>query len=296
MNTSHDREHERVAVIIVTYKRPENLSLTLDSVLQQAVPPAVVVVVNNGPDSLDVAHIVRRNGVDLRILELQENRGYAGGLAAGIQSLGVASDHDYFWFLDDDSPVEPESLARAIQTLRALPPRSSLANRGHKLGWKRLTPVSASARPELADLVLVDGALVPQFAIESVGVPRADLFMMFEDFEISTRLRKHGFPLYVSNAVRSQPAHLGSTPEHEAWRGYYQTRNHLRVAIDLRDLRLLVFAFVRLGKQTGWQLVNGGTGRKEKITMRYRGLGDALRGRMGKTVEPVSSHVVEEIN
>lgn len=286
MTDSDEVGHVAVAAIIVTFMRPEMLRRTLVSVLEQAAPPAMILVVNNGPEQLDIGS-VPSSGAGLVTLELQENRGYAGGLAAGMQYATERGEFDYFWLLDDDSPVELDSLAKALETLRELPPRSVLANRGQTLGWTHVAPVRCGRRPVAADLVLVDGTLVPRVAFDMIGPPRTDLFMMFEDYELSTRLRRSGFPLYVSNAVRSQPAHLGSTPENLAWRGYYQTRNHFRVALDLRDKRLLSFAIARLAKQTIWLLSRANNERVATIAMRYRGLRDAICGRMGKTVDPV---------
>lgn len=288
MKDSLTSGQDGVAAIIVTFMRPEILKKTLVSVLDQATPPALVLVVNNGPEALDLSSVP--NGTtELTTLELQENRGYAGGLAAGMHYLSERDGFDYFWLLDDDSPVELDSLTKALETLRELPPRSTLANRGRTLGWTHSAPVPVGAKPVPADLVLVDGTLVPRVAIDTVGTPRTDLFMMFEDYELSTRLRRSGFALYVSDAVKSQPAHLGSTPENLSWRGYYQTRNHFRVALDLRDRRLLTFAIVRLAKQTVWQLARGNNDRMGAIAMRYQGLHHAIRGRMGKTVDPILS-------
>ena len=286
MAPKHKLPNVRVAAVIVTYRRPQVMKATLESVLQQATPPEAVVVVNNGPEAL--RSDLLQNDPTVRIVNLSENPGYAGGLAAGMSLLGEISTFDYYWLLDDDSPVERQSLARALNVLQNLPDNAVLANRGKLLKWGYAEPRMAGPSPLLADLVLVDGTLIPRAAIEAVGPPRTDFFMMFEDFELSIRLRRSGFPLYVSDAVRSQPAHLGSGTDNSAWRGYYQTRNHLRAALDLREGRLLMYALVRLSKQVMWQLFKGGDLRGEAIQFRLRGFWDALHNRMGKTVEPIS--------
>ena len=131
----------RVAIVIVTFKRQQLLSVLFDSLLKLTVEPWRVVVVDNEHSS-ETAALVRRfsqmtdrvwgdyaeNESDSREaantynLELFgrvayapqiENTGGSGGFCAGVKAaydLGA----EWFWVMDDDVAVEPEGLERLL--------------------------------------------------------------------------------------------------------------------------------------------------------------------------------------
>jgi hypothetical protein len=65
----------------------------------------------------------------------------------------------------------------------------------------------------------------------------------------------------------------------------YQTRNHLRMALDLRSPALLWGFLDRSTRQIGWALLHD-PHRWRLVRLRLRGAFDAIANRMGPRVEP----------
>lgn len=285
MTGSGDRR--RVAAVVVTRNRPEPLAATLASLEGQEPPLDRIVVVDSGSD--DGPPSLGSGIVPVDVVDAGDNVGFGAALAVGMRHVG--SDRvDWIWLLDDDSPVAPGSLRRALDTVAAHPDVAVLANRGGFFRHGRIHHVGARGPvPFGVDFCLVDGTLVSRRVVEAVGVPRSDLFMMFEDFDYSTRVVAAGFEVAVSDAVRSTPMHLGSSasaaPSLTRWRLYYQSRNHLRIMLErrsvvgvagwaLREAKILVFA--ARDRREPWHLAR----------LLGRSVLDAVRGRMGRTIDP----------
>lgn len=127
-----------------------------------------------------------------------------------------------------------------------------------------------------ADFTLIDGALVDAQVVAAIGYPRADLFMMMEDFEYTTRARRAGYRLVVVGGDTSEHLHLGSSAP---WRSYYQARNLLRIALDRRSPTLLMGWTLR---EIGFAVALLRSRRWSTMALRARGAMDALRGRTGR--------------
>lgn len=273
-----------VAAVVVTRDRPDPLARTVDSLLRQSRPPEHVLVVDSGSS---LARPVLDPSVE--VLELGDNVGFGAALAAGMQHLRAAGvGPDLLWLLDDDSPVTPGSLAAALEVLADHPEVGLLANRGCtlRLGVPQHLPPPARPAPEEVDSALLDGALVRRAVVDRCGVPRTDLFMVHEDLDYTTRVAAGGFMVAVSSAVVSSPEHLGSSvPGENAWRLYYQSRNHVRLALDRRSPVWLAGA---VGREARIAVAAVAAGRWSSARAVGRGLVDGVRGRMGRTVEPGS--------
>lgn len=277
----------RVVAVVVTRDRPAPLATTLRSLEEQGSPLERIVVVDSGSTTghPDVG-AVRNVPVDL--VDAQDNVGYGAGLTMGMRAALSNSDPDYFWLLDDDSPLGEGSLQRAVRLLVANPGLDVLGNRGGYYRRGRVRHLSREGlQPLPVDFCLVDGALVSRNAVERVGFPRTDFFMMFEDIEYTTRIAAAGLRLAISSAVTSEPMHLGSSSAAHSshWRKYYQARNHLRMVLDRRSI-VGVFGWV-LREMA--MIVSAVRHRRDSaVQIRLIGLGafDAVRGRMGRTIEP----------
>src|SRR4029077_20177053 len=87
------------------------------------------------------------------------------------------------------------------------------------------------------DAVISSGSLVRGKAVMAVGLPRADFFMDFVDFEYCLRLRRHNYKIALVRDSRLN--HAIGTPrivtvlgfsklrsDQPAWREYYLSRNY----------------------------------------------------------------------
>jgi N-acetylglucosaminyl-diphospho-decaprenol L-rhamnosyltransferase len=112
----------RIAVVIATRNRRDELRQTLDRLLGYAGARELVVVDNASDDG--TADLVRRRHPDVRLMRLEENAGAHG------RSVGVAVlDTMYVAFSDDDSWWAPGALRRAADVLDAHPRLGLIAGR-----------------------------------------------------------------------------------------------------------------------------------------------------------------------
>ena len=117
---------EKLAIVIVTFKRQQLLDQLLDSLLYlQDAPWRVIVVDNeNSADAANVVELHRRlvgqgltavpwpDGAETFVyVPMSENTGGACGFAKGVRQafrLGA----EWFWLMDDDVTVMPDAVAK----------------------------------------------------------------------------------------------------------------------------------------------------------------------------------------
>jgi GT2 family glycosyltransferase len=282
-----------VAVVVMTRNRVDALRQTLRSIDSQTVPSESIIVVDGGSGD-GTAELVGRDFPAVHVLRFEENIGPAAGRSIGMR---YAFEHgcDMVWLVDDDSTPRPNALGRLLRAESLLAGAGIIGVRSGRIehGLIRHDPPPAHVPQRddppvirAVDFVLLDGALVGRSAAEIAGYPREDFFIMMEDVEYPLRVAKHGLGIYELREPLIDSDHLGSRPDDPTtiWRGYYQARNHIRMAIDLRmpmvlvgaALRELRFCMLYLGRPDGQQ----------RLRFRWRGIRDAFANRMGRTIDP----------
>ena len=282
----------RVATVIVTRDRSRILHTTLEAVRQQTRAPDAVFVVDNASND-DTPEMLRRDHPGVVHLRQTENHGSGPGLGVGMRAANGAG-FEAFWLLDDDSEPSPEALETLLATwTQASTPCGIIGLHGGVVHLGRITHLTGAAlrrRPQpvpgayRVDFVLLDGALVHRSVVDAVGYPRADFFMMMGDVEYPSRAARAGFDVLVVARPLIDRHHLGSVGSPPPWRGYYQTRNHLRWALDRRS-PILVAGWAARQLSFAWAARHT-PDRRARLRLRLRGARDGLRGRMGRTVEP----------
>jgi GT2 family glycosyltransferase len=87
-----------------------------------------------------------------------------------------------------------------------------------------------------ADMVIASGSLTRRAVVERIGLPRADFFMDFFDFEYCLRARSQGYKIAVINRaildhkignarVVKLVGYSRLWPAYPPWREYYMSRN-----------------------------------------------------------------------
>jgi GT2 family glycosyltransferase len=105
----------KVTAIVATCNRAHYLAETLDSVLGQTVPPAQVIVVNDGSTD-STLEVLRRYGDRIEVID-QENSGRARAVNHAMpRVLG-----EYVWIFDDDDLALPQNLEHHLAVLEAHP-------------------------------------------------------------------------------------------------------------------------------------------------------------------------------
>lgn len=105
----------RISVIIPTHNRADFLSQAIDSVLDQSLPAAELIVVDDGSTD-DTASLLAGYGDRLRVIR-QENRGPAAARNSGIR----VSSASFLAFLDSDDWFAPDKLAIQHPAMLARP-------------------------------------------------------------------------------------------------------------------------------------------------------------------------------
>jgi GT2 family glycosyltransferase len=238
----------RVGVVVLDRGRPAAAAAAARSALDGDVSPRVVIVENGpGPESTPPA------GASL--LRLDPNRGFGGGMNAGIAELRRLGCERVL-LLNNDATLEPGALRRLAEALEdpglaAVGPvilRESdgrIESQGGRFdprwGWHRLAGHGASppAREGRLAVDTLSGAvlMVSVAALDRVGRLDEDYFLGFEDTEWCVRARRAGLGLAVVLGARARHVGSGTLGPASPERLYYAARNHLRAADRLAPPR-----------------------------------------------------------
>ena len=230
--------------VLVTFRRPAALAITLERLAHQDRRLDRLVVVDNAPSDDSRAAVSGAAAVagSVEHLEMDENVGFTGGVAAGMRRvLQFADDRDLIVVLDDDDPVPYLTIFSDLERfaedmLRDDPRTAGVAITGGRFDWKRGRIQRVPDR-ELHGPVAVDhlaGNQVPFYlvgAVRSAGTFHAPLFFGLSELEFGLRLTRAG--LHLLRAGR----HLA--PE-ERGAGPTRHRRSPRVAARPRELAALL--------------------------------------------------------
>jgi rhamnopyranosyl-N-acetylglucosaminyl-diphospho-decaprenol beta-1,3/1,4-galactofuranosyltransferase len=236
-------ESQRVIAVIVTYNRRELLLESLAAVDNQQRPPDAVLVVDNASTD-GTATAVRERFPAVRLAELGENYGGAGGFAYGM-AQALADGADLIWVMDDDTIPEPAALAALLVAREGYPGRTPAIvasavlwtdGRPHPMNTPRPRPLVAAAERTAAaacDCVPIRSAsfvsvLVDADECRRRGLPRADFFLWNDDFEFTTRLLRGNVGLLCpASVVVHKTRNFGGTTVDPGERFFYEVRNKI---------------------------------------------------------------------
>jgi GT2 family glycosyltransferase len=291
--SAHPMTRPSVAAVTLTRNRKASLLRTLAAIGGQSCLPDETIVVDNGSDD-GTPETVVDNFPAAVVVTNGSNLGAAAGRSRGLVAA-FERGHDLVWLVDDDTVPSPDTLERSLEIAATIPSLGMLGQHGGLIrrglirhGCDR-GPLSPRSAARAVDFVLTDGALVTRAAYERAGTLDGRYFIMMEDIDYPLRVRRAGLTVAQADlGFRFQ--HLGAAGgvvggPSAPWRLYYQTRNHLRMALDHRSPALL---FGWLYRQVGGiiYLVRQPDRRSERLRLRLRGAIDGLRGRMGLVVAP----------
>jgi len=284
----------RVAVVVVTYNRARVLSATLDAVRAQTMSPSGIVVVDNA-SSDETGALFVSPASDTTYIRCEENLGHSAGMARGLE-WAVGAGFDHAWMLDDDTAPHPNALERLWAAMSGSRDAGIVGLSGGVVRRGVIKHIRGNSRPVTrrdvdglplvpCDFVLHDGAVLSLDVTRSVGFPRADFFIMLDEVEYCSRIRRAGWRVFLLNECLAKQGHMGSTGP---WRGYYQTRNELLMAREQRSLVSLWGWGVRQAKFTAGHLAYSDR-KLQRLQYRVRGAWDGFRGVSGRTVDPRAS-------
>jgi len=299
-----------IRVVLLNWNERDQTGRCLDAVAASTGIEADVLVVDNGSVDDDAGHFRARLGPD-RILAVPENRGYAGGMNAGLAFWREVGGDVPILVLTPDAIVHPSTLRLLLDEMEATGDagvvgplviysrEAGLASAGGTVDPQRVraTPVPEPLADVPYDTDWVDGCcmLIRPAALDAV-VPAFDerFFAYFEETDFAGRIRAAGWLVrVVPGAVVDHPKSVGTLPPHYF---YYMVRNRYlfwqknfgvgmpRVAVDI------AWATIRSWASAARALVIparrhelAGRLRDARLQLRaaWAGTRDHLRGRYG---------------
>lgn len=251
---------DRLAALVVTFNRLDQLRQTTDRLLQAA-PRDLdrVLVVDNASTDGTADWLAGRDDPRLEVLRLPENRGGAGGFEAGLRHLSDARDPDWIVVMDDDARPAPGALAAFRAGDRAghdawaaavFHPRGAGGAicemnrpwtnpfwRGDALGPLRrgraafhlADPAYRGDGPVAVDAATFVGLFLSRRAVALAGFPDGRMFLYGDDILYTLGLAAAGGRIAFDPGLvwEHDCASLGPGPQvfRPLWKTYYHHRN-----------------------------------------------------------------------
>jgi N-acetylglucosaminyl-diphospho-decaprenol L-rhamnosyltransferase len=214
-----------VAVVVVSFNTKELLRRCLDSLTaslsRESLPSWTIVVVDNG-SSDGSADLVRTNFPEVRLIALEENRGFAGANNVALRAVEAS----FVLLLNPDTEVLGDAPGALVRFLKANPSVGLAGGRlfnpdlsfqhscfrfptlamtfldfypiNHRLTNSRLNgrfPRSAYSRPFSIDHPLGACMIVRREVVERVGAFDEGFFMYCEEVDWCFRIRQAGWDI-----------------------------------------------------------------------------------------------------
>ena len=243
-----------VRVVIVNYRTPELTARAAVSALASARAyektargKATVTVVDNSDDgrTADLAELCP----GCEVVPTRGNPGFGAGVNAGV-ALG---HEDLVALVNSDAVVEEPFLAElarafddpsvgaatALLLLEERGPGGEIlvnstgnvldsSGNGMDRDWRR--PLGSWSAPPQVEGFGGGAAMLRRAALDEVGLFREDLFMYYEDTELSLRLREAGWTIRYVETALAWHGHSGSSGIESPLFAYCNTRNRLLLA------------------------------------------------------------------
>ncbi|MBT1162909.1 glycosyltransferase family 2 protein [Bifidobacterium sp. SO1] len=231
---------EKLAIVVVTYKRQQLLTKLFDSIERLTVAPWRIVIVDNEHsdetrgmvDDFSSritkqwgATVADAGGNETRVVYAPQtaNLGGAGGFSAGVKKayeLGA----EWFWVMDDDVAVEPDG----IEKLAKWTPRHDVIQGsrydfdGGPFYWQYdfivplgipnpIAPAAfGRAGYRVMDTLCFEGGLFRRRVVEKIGLPDPRFFIYWDDTIYGYLASKVTNPIIVPDVVLRRTREIGN--------------------------------------------------------------------------------------
>jgi GT2 family glycosyltransferase len=302
-----------VASVTFCYNAAQVLPRQIEALLRQTRPLQEIIVVDNA--STDGSRtVLAERYPQVVVLRMPENLGAAGASAAALSYAALERGHDWVWMFDQDSVPKTDSLARLLGGVGSLkgtqaevgmiapmPVHQETKTCYPPLLWRDgfVKPGVQQMREPLwfADLVIASGNLIRREVVEKIGLPRADFFMDYFDFEYSLRARAHGYRIAIvpgaelgheigdAQMVRV-PGQARLWTSYAPWREYYNSRNLVYAGWHLYpNWRTKRFVLKHLARHAG-AVVLFSSEKMACICKMMQGFRDGRRAKLGIRFRP----------
>jgi GT2 family glycosyltransferase len=213
MAAGHAEEYAmKVAAIVLNWNRPEETVACCQSLAAQTHRDLHTWVVDNG-STANTAEELAAACPQARVVRLEENLGFAGGVNAGIRAAQEAGGFDFAWLVNNDAICEPEALQRMLAVAENDPRiaavgcamlEGGVGKNPHRVeAGKKLRPPLYIPRvakiPVEIDYICGASLLMRREALDEVGPLDDGFFFFFEDADWCFRARAKGWRLGVAD-------------------------------------------------------------------------------------------------
>ncbi len=236
-----------VSIVVLTWNKKDLLERCLKSIVQNTPKPYELIVADNGSTD-GTAGLVESNYKDAVLVRLEDNRGVARGINAGLRK----ATGDYIFFLSNDVVLLDDTwVKKSIEILDNHPQAGALGyqfidEEGKKARIGGMLTLSYNpynvyryvnaedldeTRIKEVDLAIGVAFALKKPAFEALGgFDEGYLPFYFEDGDFFLRMRKKGYKILTTDKIVMVHAH-GSTT-HSTYKKidlfYYATKNRIR--------------------------------------------------------------------
>jgi len=248
-----------VSIVIVNWNGKHLIGECLDSLLAQKIDSFEIIVVDNGSRD-GSAEFIRERYPRIRLVELPDNRGYAGGNNAGIR---IATGK-YTALLNNDTKVDVAWLSSLLQAAESSSARTGM--------WA--SKILSYDDPDVIDnvglLLYPDGlgrgkgrlekdrgqydqreeALFPSGCaglyrkemLDEIGLFDEEFFAYADDVDIGLRARLAGWKCIYEPAAKVYHKYSSSSSAHSPFKAFLVERNRIWVLMKYYPLELILFS------------------------------------------------------
>jgi GT2 family glycosyltransferase len=285
----------KIAVVIVTFNRCDELVKTISAILNQGILENDIIVINNNSTD-NTKNILDSNYKNIQSIHLNENIASAGGFSKGMQTA-FEKGYDWVWLFNDDSrPVEGslKSILTHLNSDKIQIGLLKIANKDENnkavlLYWNGVRkPVSVDVSNEIVqtDLITFDGCIISKKTIEKIGYCDPLYFMGTYEFDYCLKAKDAGIGVYTLPNGLIEDGKLGGKNGTPPWRQYYNTRNHLWLALNRKSFVIFKGWLIREIKYT-LSIILSGDKKIMRLVFKLRAIRDAFLNKRGKRYDPI---------
>lgn len=204
----------RIAVVIPHLDRLEDTAACCRSLAEQTRPPAMVIVADNA-STAHTAEELAAACPGARIRRLDANRGFAGGVNAGLREALADPETAFCWVLNNDTTCPPDTLAKLLTAAEADDQTGLVGSpllEGNAAA-PNLVPAGrilagpcAIPRPvppgQSPDFLTGASLLIRRELLDDIGLFDDGFFFFFEDADLCRRATRKKWRLAVAEDAR----------------------------------------------------------------------------------------------
>lgn len=291
----------KFAAFIMTYERPAVLEETINTLLDQTVPPGKILIVDNSI-SFDTQKLVERlSNPVIGYLRVGYNSGPAGAAKRGLSNL-VDEGYEWIHWADDDDPARfPDAFEILLKSVK--PEIGVIGAVGSLFDW-RTGLKKRYPDDQLNGILQADSIgggycmIVNAKAVNPSTLPDEALFFGMEEFDFCQRVKQAGFQICVSGelmyryrqlnnklGVDRKPSLIPRRDLKHLHREYYSYRNAIYLMAHTYKRPALVFRYLaRIAGKLFLGFVKGPGYGWRNATLLVKAAYHGLTKKMGKRI------------